>query len=135
MAAVLFDTCAMVFLANGETMAEEGRNAIANAIVGDGAWVSPISAWEIGMLESKGRIRFLPDVRRWLGDFLGRDGVGFAPLAPSTALEAGLLPSFRGDPADCILIATARHLDVPLVTRDRRILNYARAGHVKAVRC
>lgn len=135
MTAVLFDTCAIVYLANGETMAEEGRSAIAKAIFEDGVWISPISAWEIGMLASKGRIRFLPDVKRWLGDFLDREGISLAPLSVDAALDAGLLPPFHGDPADCILVATARHLDVPLVTRDRRILDYARAGHLKAVRC
>ena len=47
-----------------------------------------------------------------------------------------MLPrNFRGDPADRLLIATARQLDVPIVTRDRAILAYAKAGHVKGIAC
>jgi PIN domain nuclease of toxin-antitoxin system len=41
----------------------------------------------------------------------------------------------HSDPADRLLVATARALGVPIVTRDRRILNYAKAGFVDAVPC
>jgi PIN domain nuclease of toxin-antitoxin system len=41
----------------------------------------------------------------------------------------------HNDPADRLLITTARALDIPIVTRDRRILDYARAGAVAAVAC
>ena len=135
MAVVLLDTCAVLFLANGDAMAEPARRAIRQAEDDEGVLISAISAWEIGMIAAKGRMKFVPNVRRWLAAFLERDGVGLAPLTAAAALDAGLLPSFRGDPADRILIATAQHLDIPIITRDGPILAYAKAGHVKAIGC
>jgi PIN domain nuclease of toxin-antitoxin system len=135
MAVVLLDTCAMFFLANGDAMAEPARQAIRQAVADDGVLISAISAWEIGMIAAKGRMKFVPNAQRWLADFLERDGVGVAPLTIAAALDAGLLPSFRGDPADRIMIATAQHLNVPIITRDGPILAYAKSGHVKAIRC
>jgi PIN domain nuclease of toxin-antitoxin system len=46
-----------------------------------------------------------------------------------------LPPPIHKDPADRLLIATARSLNVPIVTRDRFILDYAEAGHVDAIVC
>ena len=50
-------------------------------------------------------------------------------------LAASALPDFHQDPADRLLVATARALDVPILTRDRKILDYAEAGRVKAIAC
>jgi PIN domain nuclease of toxin-antitoxin system len=58
------------------------------------------------------------------------------PLSHRAAIAASSLPGrFHRDPADCLLIATAREFGVPLVTRDRRILDYAGQGHVDAIAC
>ena len=58
------------------------------------------------------------------------------PLTSAIALATAELPNpLHDDPADRLLIATARDLDVPLVTRDARILAYAAAGHVRAIAC
>jgi PIN domain nuclease of toxin-antitoxin system len=47
------------------------------------------------------------------------------PLEPAIAVDAGELPLFHGDPADRMIVATARHLRAILVTRDGKILDYA----------
>lgn len=58
------------------------------------------------------------------------------PLTPETAIAASFLPgSFHGDPADRILVATARQLGVPLVTRDEKILAYAATGALEVLAC
>jgi len=63
-------------------------------------------------------------------------GVRLAPLTPEIAIESSFLPPpLHTDPADRLLIATARALQMPIVTRDSRILNYARAGFVEAIPC
>ena len=136
MSAVLLDTCAIVFIAGDEPIDGAARVEIARAAAGDGVLVSPVSAWEIGLLATKGRFRFEPDAKIWFRDFVGRVGVRVAALTAEAALDSSFLPpTLHGDPADRLLVATARELGVPIVTRDRAILAYAKNGHVRAVAC
>ena len=63
-------------------------------------------------------------------------GVREAPFTADIAIESSHLPGAPPkDPADRLLIATARHLNLVLVTRDREIIAYARAGYIRAIRC
>jgi PIN domain nuclease of toxin-antitoxin system len=136
MPAVLLDTCAIIFAAEDEPMSKPAREAVVRAALNGELLVSPVSAWEIGMLAEKKRLRFSPDPKRWFFDFLAQGGVNLTPLTAEAAIDASMLPrNFHGDPADRLLIATARQLDVPIVTRDRAILAYAKAGHVKGIAC
>jgi len=103
-----------------------------------GVLVSPISAWEIGLLVTKGRILTLaPTPAEWLARFLAQPGVRQAPLTMRAALDSCFLPEpFHGDPADRMLVSTARELAIPLLTRDYLILAYAaETGEVKTIRC
>ncbi|MFI5022020.1 MAG: type II toxin-antitoxin system VapC family toxin [Alphaproteobacteria bacterium] len=72
-----------------------------------------------------------------LARFLAEAGVREAPLTMRAALDSCFLPEpFPGDPADRMLISTARELAIPLLTRDRVILAYAaESGAVKTIRC
>ena len=64
------------------------------------------------------------------------DGVRVEALSPEVLIASSFLPgTLHRDPADRILIATARAHDLAIVTRDRIILDYAGQGHVKAVAC
>jgi PIN domain nuclease of toxin-antitoxin system len=136
MSAVLLDTCAIVFVANDEPIGRAARAAIVRAATGDGVLVSPVSAWEIGILAAGRRLTFAPDARSWFQAFAAREGVRLAALTAEAAIDSSFLPAtLHGDPADRLLVATARELGVPIVTRDRAIIAYAQAGHVKAVAC
>lgn len=102
---------------------------------------SAASAWEVGLLARPGRNGvprhvFDPDPVSWfrrLGD------VPFfteAALTPEILIASSQLPgNHHKDPADRMLVATARILDCTLMTRDSEILAYARQGHVKAIPC
>ncbi len=82
------------------------------------------------MLVRKGRLVLSLDVHTWVRRTLASD-LRVAPLTPDIALDGGFLPgTATGDPADRIIIATARALGARLVTRDAAILAYGRAGHV-----
>ena len=102
-------------------------------------FISPVSAWEVGLLAVRGRfgsLSSLAAVERWFGLFMARPGVKPAPLTADIALAAACLPALdHRDPADRFLIATARKLGLPIVTRDRVILDYGRAGHVETIPC
>jgi PIN domain nuclease of toxin-antitoxin system len=138
MTALLLDTCAIIYIATGRAMRAEAHREIRVASLGDGILVSPISAWEIGLLCSRRGMAFDPDPKTWFRRFMDYPGVRLAALTPEIGIDSSLLPSppeLHGDPADRLLIATARALDVPIVTRDRHILDYARTSVMRAVRC
>jgi len=140
-AGVLLDTCAVIWLANGEPMASGAVDAVLQAGVADGVFVSPVSAWEIGLLsrprtDGRRAMEFLPNPKAWFARLMSGAGIRMAPLTPDIAIDAWHLPAnLHGDPADRLLIATARNLRLPLVTRDRQILAYARREEVQAIRC
>lgn len=99
--------------------------------------VSPISAWEIVML-SRGKPRpetlaFRDDPVGWWRGVLANPFLQLAAFTPEIAFDAYLMPEpFHNDPADRMLVATARALRCPIVTSDRKILAYAALGHVQA---
>ncbi len=87
--------------------------------------VCAISAWEIAMLVEKRRLRLDRDVLAWLLQALGEDGMVLLPLTPEISVgAAGLGRGFPGDPADRMILATARHFDAPLVTKDARLRSF-----------
>ena len=137
--AVLLDTCAVIWLANGDPLDSGAESAIMQAALAEGVFVSAISAWEIGMLSrpKAGRaIQFLPDPATWFARFTAGPAIKSAAFNGEIAIAASLLPEpLHGDPADRLLIATARHLGLPIVTRDAKIIAYADAGHVQAIAC
>jgi PIN domain nuclease of toxin-antitoxin system len=137
-AAVLLDTCAVIVMMNRRGMRDGARKAIIEAGLGDGIFVSPVTAWEIGLLARRrrpGGLEFLPDVQTWVARVLAAPGFRTAPFTFEIALASSSLPEpFHEDPADRLLVTTARVLQIPLVTSDRRILAYGDAGYVQAVR-
>lgn len=97
--------------------------------------VSPISAWEIGLLVSKGRVALVLPPLPWFEALL-EEGVTLAPMPPDVLIAASQLPGppLR-DPADRIIAATARAYGYRLMTRDRPLLDFAASGHVEAIGC
>jgi PIN domain nuclease of toxin-antitoxin system len=95
--------------------------------------VSPISCREIGMLVACGQVRLDCPTAAWVRDLTAGDRVVVADLTVSVAVAAAELKGFHGDPADRILYATARREGVVLLSKDRRIRDYATlAGDVTA---
>ena len=141
MTAVLLDTCAVIWLANGDTMKQGALEAIVQAGQSDGIFVSPISAWEIGLLgRARGdrppAVRCLPDPATWFDRLMRGPGIKPATFTPAIAIAASYLPGdLHADPADRLIIATSRQLGMPVVTRDGRMADYAAQGHVKIVAC
>jgi len=136
MPSVLLDTCAMIFVATGRAMTPDARQEIRAASLAGAILVSPVSAWEVGLLAARRRVRFRPDPQTWFQRFMAYPGVRLTPLSPDIAIASSYLPEpLHSDPADRLLIATARALQIPIITRDSHILSYARAGFVAAISC
>jgi len=132
MSRFLLDTCAVLWIANGEAIDAEARKAIA---AGE-RHVSPITAWEIANLARKNRIALTMPVAAWLTQALGAMDAVLPELSVSVLVESCALPGAPpDDPADRIVIATARQNNLTLVTRDAAILRYAQAGHARTMRC
>ena len=139
MKAVLLDTCAMMWMSVGRDLGSGAAAEIVKAALGDGVFVSPVSAWEIGLLAVRGRfgaIRTEPAAHQWFASFMSRSGINPAPFTAQTALQSALLPDLvHRDPADRFILATARLMGIPVVTSDGRMLDYAQRGHVRAIPC
>lgn len=86
--------------------------------------VAGISLWEIATLNGLGRLEFQVPLRDWLEQATAPPLVELIPITPAIAAEVASLPdSFHRDPADRILVASARVLGATLLTRDRRIID------------
>ncbi|WP_306252303.1 type II toxin-antitoxin system VapC family toxin [Parvularcula sp. IMCC14364] len=137
MSGVLLDTCALIWLANKEAVEIKALDVIAEA------WeaklpvcVSPISAWEIGMLHSKGKLPSTLEPKEWLRQFIAQAKFSWVEMSWELLVTSSSLPgNINGDPADRIIAATARQNGYMLITRDRNLLNYAKQGYLLATKC
>ena len=130
---LLLDTHVWIWLLLGkEPLASSAARADIQAAASGGRLrVSVISVWEVGMLESKGRLSFPLSCSEWVRRALAAPGISLADLSAEIALASTRLPGeIHGDPADRILVATARQLGARLVTCDGAILDYGARGHV-----
>jgi PIN domain nuclease of toxin-antitoxin system len=134
---LLLDTCAVIWIALDQPVKPEARAAMrAASMIGQNVSVSPISAWELGLLNAKGRLPAAQLPATLFAAVLATPGVRVEALTPRVLIDSSFLPGkLHRDPADRILIATARALDLMLVTRDEAILAYADLGHVRALEC
>jgi PIN domain nuclease of toxin-antitoxin system len=133
---LLLDTCVIVFGATGTKMKSIAVDAINAAIDEGDIRISPISAWEIGMLMSKNRIASTSEPLEFFNQSLIRTQGKKCELTAEILVGSCYLPGrLHNDPMDRILIATARAHDLTLVTSDSAILAYGAAGHLKTLEC
>lgn len=133
---ILLDTCAVIWLQNGAAFRPDAEEALQEAqTVGTQVLVSPITAWEIGLLVSKGRLVLSLPPLNWFEQVLDL-GVDLAPMTPDILIASSQLPGppLR-DPADRIVAATSRAMGYRLMTRDRPLLDFAASGQVAAIPC
>ncbi len=135
--ALLLDTCALIFIAERTANSKRAIEAIQNAYDrSEAVYYSPISAWEIGQLVSRGRLTLAQAPLRWFESSVARGKLIEAILNNSIFIASSFLPdSPLRDPADKIIAATAREFDYTVLTSDRLLLDYARRGHMRAMPC
>jgi PIN domain nuclease of toxin-antitoxin system len=134
---LLLDTCAAIWITEDERISPEATLEINRAAAaGRPVYLGVYTAWERAMLSAKHKLSSPLTPKAWFERFTSRPGVEVVPLTSDILIDSCFLPGdAHADPADRILIATARTLDLTIVTRDRDILAYSARGHVRTLRC
>ena len=130
---IVLDTHAMLWWASGtsDRLSPKARAAIEAELDGGQIMLSSISAWELAMLVARGRVALSIDTGEWLSLVAQVEAVEFMPVDNDLAVKSVELPGeFHKDPADRLIVATARKLGAPLVTADEKILAYP---HVRCI--
>lgn len=134
---ILLDTHAFIWLMEGEeTLSLESRQLISRTSQKKFIFVAAISIWEIAMLQSKERIVLKTPLQKWVEKATSLPFLKIIDLNAEIAIQSCKLPgNFHGDSADRMIVATSRILDLPLLTRDKKILDYAKESFLKALEC
>ena len=92
----------------------------------DGLGLSAISCWEVAKKHYLGKLELDRPLDQWIAEALALPGLRLLPMSPAILVESARLPDgFRSDPADEIIIATARLHSCPLLTADQKLLEYS----------
>ena len=121
----LLDTHVLLWwLGENPRLSPEQRRVLQDADAGNPLWVADITLWEIATLWKLGRIKLHLPLREWLEQATAPPLVRRLPITPAVAAEVADLPdSFHRDPADRILVASARVFGAVLLTQDDRIVS------------
>ena len=122
---IILDSHTWIWHVQGDKRLSADYAKIINRYEPIGLGVSMISLWEIAKAVEIGGLTFPISVEDWLNQALAYPGIKLLPLTPRIVVESTQLPgTFHKDPADQIIVATARVYNCPLVTSDTKILNY-----------
>jgi PIN domain nuclease of toxin-antitoxin system len=137
LAPLLLDTCAAIWISEGVSLSAGAAIVMERAYDEKTAvLVSPITAWEIGLLARRSRVSLLMPPHSWYQRLFDLLGLQPAAMPAEVLINSSFLPGVPpNDPADRILAATAREYGYTLVTRDRPLLEYGEQGHLKALAC
>jgi len=134
---LLLDTHAAIWITEDRPLASAAVAALDAAYqAGSLVLVSAITAWDVGLLVARNRIRLVAKPEHWFQRLLAIPGIRLAELSPDILIASSFLPGEPPpDPADRILLATARDLGATLITRDRLLLRYGEEGQVSTIAC
>jgi PIN domain nuclease of toxin-antitoxin system len=129
---IVIDTHTLLWWVSGDKqLSKVAAKAIKEALTKSEVIISSMTIWEISMLIEKNRISLSMDIESWTKEVTEIKGVRFIPVDNEIGIKSTKLPGeFHKDPADRIIVATARKLAVPLVTVDEKIIQYP---HVQTI--
>lgn len=128
---IVLDTHVWVWWVHGTAQLTLANAAFIDGAAADGLGISIVSCWEVAKLVEYGRLRLPCDLEQWLEQGLAYPGVQLLDLTPRIVIESTRLPApFHRDPADQMIVATARIYGAPVATADHKILAYP---HVQAL--
>ena len=110
---------------NPQKLSQRVKGLIGNAEMYDEILLSAISPWEFSKLLEKKRLGISCDPVEWINTALDMPKLRLVPLSPVLSYRSTVLPQpFHNDPADQIIVATAREENATILTKDERILAY-----------
>jgi len=129
---IVLDTHAWIWFASKpQALSKRARKAVDAAVKEKNVLVLSISLWEVALLVKNKRLKLSMDVLDWIAKSENLPFIQFIPVSNSIAVKSVNLPQpLHQDPADRIIIATALSTGAPLVTKDKKISDYA---HVKTI--
>jgi PIN domain nuclease of toxin-antitoxin system len=129
---IVLDTHAWIwFISNPENLSKKASKAVTEAVKEKSVLISSISAWEVALLVTKKRLTLSLDVTDWIAKSESLPFIQFIAVSNAIAIRSVNLPQpLHTDPADRIIIATALFAGAPLVTKDKKLINYP---HVKTI--
>jgi PIN domain nuclease of toxin-antitoxin system len=121
---LLLDTHVLIWLDEGNPLLGKiALHTIIESLSSGQLGVATISFWEVAMLVEKQRLTIQTELDIWRSDLL-QTGLLEVPLKGTTAIRAGQLELFHGDPADRMIVATAIENGATLMTADTKILSW-----------
>jgi PIN domain nuclease of toxin-antitoxin system len=127
---IVLDTHIWVWLTSQPDCISRHHRQILQASEAHSLGVSVISCWEVAKLVEYGRLELGCPVFDWIEEALAAPGIVLIPLSPRIVVESTALPApFHRDPADQLLVATARILGCPLMSDDAKIAAYPHVQH------
>ena len=122
---ILLDTHIWIWWVHGDTQLPLPVSEFIQSEEEGGLGVSAISCWEVAKLVERKRLMLPLATHEWMAKALSYPGIRLIPLVPNIAVESTQLPgSFHKDPADQIIVATARSMGCGLVTMDLSVRSY-----------
>lgn len=122
---IVLDTHIWVWWIHGDSRLSSDYVRWIQAHEETGLGISVISCWEVAKLVERGRLVLPVSTADWFDRALSYPGMTLLELTPRICLESTQLPgTFHRDPADQMIVATARMHDCPLITMDENILAY-----------
>lgn len=115
---IVLDTHVLIWLfTSNPRMSSKARAAISDAAI---LLISPITLWEVAMLAYRRRINLVEPTWEWLEKVCQQPKIHMQQITPRIADISAAL-TMHGDPSDRLIVATAVHLNIPLVSADKRI--------------
>lgn len=129
---IILDTHIWVWWAHGDSRLTNQQHQWLQQYESQGLGVSAISCWEVAKLVEYKRLLLPCAVGDWLKQALTYPDIRLLELTPEIAVESTELPgAFHRDPADQIIVATARTYNCALLTADTKILSYPHVNVLK----
>ena len=132
---LLLDRCALLWTVNRDPLRVDARKAISRAASAGALYLSPVSAWEIGLLVRRG-LELGISAETYIERAFRLPGVRIAALTPEITVRSSYLPgNLHEDPVDRMLVSTAIIMGLKLITRDQRLLDYGAQGFLAVMAC
>ncbi len=135
-AGLLLDTHIWLWLISGSAELNNKTVKLLDGAAKEGKlFVPEIAVWELATLTAKKRLTLGMPIKNWVQEAIQKPGIEMTPLSWEISIESTMLPGvLHADPADRIIIATARIKKYSLVTRDEKIQKYSQQGHLLVIK-